>query len=185
MRIALQAPKMVISALHTRTERATNVHEPENCQSTVTPCASFNPDRAVPPGSASADQSFDIGSFHLVRKFVEHVVARNASGILAGSHSSPYAIDWVNVEASVADSRSLEQAIGRAVVIADQMSRGLSDDTGPGDALSLRQGEDPFFAFSMDDVVPDFGDESRYRTNVTRRVVRIFGPRRKAVARSD
>ncbi len=33
------------------------------------------------------------------------------------------------MEASVADSRSFEQAIGRAVVIADQMCRGVFDDT--------------------------------------------------------
>ena len=75
----------------------------------------------------------------------------------------------------MADSSTLEQAIGRAVVVADQMSRGVLDDTQPGDSPSLKP-EDPFFAFSVADVIPDFGDQSRYRTRVARRVTRIFGP---------
>jgi hypothetical protein len=154
----------------------------ENCQSTVTPGESFTSKQVVAGGSFPAVVSFDIGSFHLVRKFVEQVVARNAPGVLASSHSSQFAIDWVAVEASVGDARSIEQAIGRAVVVADQMSRGLFDNAQLGDTQSSSAGEVPFFAFSMADVVPDFGDESRYRTRMARKVARIFGNRRTVAA---
>ena len=146
-----------------------------------TPDTSFPSEEAPPAGSASAIDPFNIGSFDLVRKFVEHVVAKNASASLGDGRSCRNAIDWEAVEASVADSSSFEQAIGRAVVIADQMCRGVFDDTHPGDASSSLKTEEPFFAFSMVDVVPDFGDESRYRTRVARRVARIFGIRRTAV----
>ena len=132
-------------------------------------------------GSYSAIEFFDIRSFDMVRRFVQHVVDENAPTLLgSGDHSGP-AIDWGAVEASVAGALTLEQAIGRAVVIADQMSRGLfgcaqvqDDPTSRPDAPSLAA-EDPFFAFSMADVVPDFGDESRYRLRVARKVARIFG----------
>ena len=100
-----------------------------SCPSTIAPDASLPPEEALREGSAFATDSFDIGSFDLVRKFVEHVVAENASGVFGNSRSSRNAIDWEAVEASVADSRSLEQAIGRAVVIADQMRRGTFHDT--------------------------------------------------------
>jgi len=108
-------------------------------------------------------------------------VAENALGALGNGVSAPYLIDWGAVEASVADSRTLEQAIGRAVVIADQMSRGVFDDTHPGQSPSSLKPEEPFFAFSMADVVPDFGDGSRYRIRVARKMARILGTRRTVV----
>jgi spore germination protein YaaH len=172
---------MVKSALHTRTKCSTDARAPENRSSTVTPDASIHSEEALSGGSASAIETFDIGSFGLVRKFVEHVVAKNASAVLGNGRSARHAIDWEAVEASVADSRTLEQAIGRAVVIADQMCRGVFDITRLGDAPS-RKAEVPFFTFSMADVVPDFGDESRYRTRVARKVARILGTRRTVVA---
>ena len=107
------------------------------------------------------------------------------------------------VEASVADSLSFEQAIGRAVVIADQMSRGVLDEAqlgnapsslgdaplalgdaplALGDAPSSSDAGDPFFAFSMADVVPDFGGEHRYWTRVRTKMARIIGTRRTVVA---
>ncbi len=173
---------MVKSALHTRTIFSTDARAPENCPSTITPDSSFQSEEALPGGSAPAIDSFDIGSFDLVRKFVEHVVAKNASTVLGNGRSSRNAVDWDAVQASVADSRSFEQAIGRAVVIADQMCRGVFDVTQAGDAPSSLEDEDPFFAFSMADVVPDFGDECRYRTRVARKVARIFGTRLTVVA---
>jgi hypothetical protein len=111
-----------------------------------------------------------------VRRFLEHVVAKNALAALGNGRSAPQAIDWSAVAASVADSSTLEQAVGRAVVIADQMSRGVLDDTQTGDSPSSLKPEDPFFAFSVADVIPDFGDESRYRTRMARRVTNIFRP---------
>lgn len=166
------------SASHTRTTGSTEPRQPENRPSTID---SGDPPRvgeSFPRRSASAVAAFDIESFGLVRMFVEHVVAKNASAPLGNDGSAGHEIDWGAVEASVADSRTIEQAIGRAVVIADQMSRGYFDGSQPGDPPLSPKVEDPFFAFSMADVVPDFGDGSRYRTRVTRKVSRIFGARR-------
>jgi hypothetical protein len=147
---------------------------------------------------------FEVGSFDMVRNFVEHGL--KATTPSSNSGRSRFAINWSAVEASVADAPTLELAIGRAVVVADQMARGLFD--GPPDpdratadeegavasqrsltVLSTRKdegpsqvAEDPFFAFSIADVVPDFGDDSRYRLRVARKVARILGIRRAAAA---
>ena len=171
---------MVKSALHTRTISSTDAGAPQNCSSsTTTTDPPFQSEETHAGESPTAIDPFNIGSFDLVRKFVEHVVAKNTSGaVLGNGRSFGNAIDWEAVEASVADSRSFEQAIGRAVVLADQMCRGVFDDTHAGEASSSLKTEDPFFAFSLADVVPDFGDESRYRTRLVRRVGRIFGIRR-------
>ncbi len=165
---------MVKSALHTRMNFSTDAGVSQNCSSAITSDPFIRSEEALPGGSASAIVPFNVGSFDLVRKFVEHMVAENASA-LGDGRSSRNAIDWERVEASVADSTSFEQAIGRAVVIADEMCRGVFDDPRLGDASSPLRTEEPFFAFSLADVVPDFGDESRYRTRVARRVARILG----------
>jgi hypothetical protein len=55
------------------------------------------------------------------------------------------------------------------------MSRGVFVGIPLGDPVSSTQAEDPFFAFSLADVVPDFGDESRYRTRMAKKMTRIFG----------
>ena len=173
---------MVNSALDMRTILSTDASGPENCPPTITADSSFPAGVALPGDTASASTPFDIRSFDLVRKFVEHVIAKNASAVHGNGGSSRNAVDWEAVEASVADSRSFEQAIGRAIVIADQMCRGGFDDAQLGETPSPLKVNDPFFAFSMADVVPDFGDERRYRTRVARKVGRIFGTRRKVVA---
>lgn len=163
------------TALHTRTIFSTDEGPPQNFPTTVTPEFSFSSEEAFPGRSVPAIESFDIGSFDLVRKFVEHVVAQNTSKVLGNGRAFRPVIDWEAVEACVADSRSFEQAIGRAVVIADQMCRGEFGDNHLGDAPMSLKPEEPFFAFSLADVVPDFGDESRYRSRVARRVARAFG----------
>lgn len=153
----------------------------------MTPGSYFRSD-AVSGTSASANVSFDIGSVDLVRKFVEHVTAKDASAVQGHGRSPRSDFDWELVTANVAGSRSFEHAIGRAVVIADQMRRGMfddthldaSDDTHLGAASSLRT-DDPFFAFSMADVIPDFGDESRYRTRLARKASKILRTRRTVV----
>jgi hypothetical protein len=117
-----------------------------------------------------------------VRKFVDHVVAKNASAVLESGCSASNAIDWEAVEVSVASCRSFEQAIGRAVVIADQMCRGVFDGTHLKDPGSSARAQDSFFAFSVADLTPDFGDESRYRWRVARKVTRIF---RRTVAMTE
>jgi len=172
---------MVNSALHTRTTCSTKPWPPENRPWTTEPGPSLRVDEPLPQSSTSGIATFDIGSVELVRGFVEHLVAENASGALGNGGSARYRIDWDAMEASVADSRTLEQAIGRAVVIADQMSRGVFDDTHPGQSPSSLKAEEPFFAFSMANVVPDFGDASRYRTRVARTMSRLLGTRRTVV----
>jgi len=180
VRVALQPPKMVKSTLHTRTIFSTDASVRPNCPP-VTPDPSTRSEVPFPGRSVSAIETFDIESLDLVRKFVEHVVAKNASVEVGNGRAYRRAINWAAVEASVADSSSFEQAIGRAVVIADQMCRGVFDDPHPDIASSSLKTEDLFFGFSLADVVPDFGDESRYRTRVARRVARIFGIRRTVV----
>jgi len=124
---------------------------------------------------ASSAASCDIGSFDLVRKFVEQVLKTNESTNPIGDCPGRSVVDWETVVAAVADCDSLEQAIGRAVVIADQMSRGLSDGAQLQADSSRHNDEQHFFAFSLADVDPDFGDESRYRTKVAKRVAQLLG----------
>ena len=124
------------------------------------------PQRATP---------FDVSSFELVRTFVDTVLCKDRSDDDALHRHS---IDWKAVEAAVSGCRTVEQAVGRAVVIADQMSRGLVEGTLLEGSPADPKRDDPFFAFSMADVDADFGDESRYRNRVTRRVARIVRPRR-------
>ena len=180
MRIAPQAPKMVKAPCTRQRHLTTDARASQDLS-----VDDRHPDlRSSLKGHSSGDQipatdSFDIGSFDLVRQFVEHVVAKNAAAELGNGHSSQNAIDWEAVEAAVAGSRSFEQAIGRAVVMADQMCRGVFDDTHLGGQLSPSSRRpvprSHFSPSAMADVVPDFGDESRYRTRMARKVARIFG----------
>lgn len=139
---------------------------------------------APPPAGPPSLPAFDIGSFSIVRQFVEQIVDKSAAAMPANGETTPFAIDWKAVEAAVADSRTLEQAVGRAVVIADRAARGLCDDYRLRQAPPWPKFEDPFFAFSMADVLPDFGDESRYRSKVRRKVASLFGARRAVVGRT-
>lgn len=133
-------------------------------------------------GSASATTSIASGSFDLVQKFLEHLVVKNPAGALGRGGSALCEIDWATVEASMADCQTLEQAIGRAIVVDDQMSRGVFAGIQYADRLASYDANDPFFAFSVADVDPDFGDESRYRKRVAKKVAGILGTRRKLVA---
>ena len=169
------------SALHTRPTCSTNARPQEERPSMTEPGNSLRVEESASPGIGYCQRSFDIGSFELVRRFVEHLVAKNAPARLGDGQPARHMFDWNAVEASVTGSRTLEQAIGRAVVMADQMSRVVRDGTQRGDSPPSLKIEDSFFEFSMADVIPDFGDESRYRTRVARKVTSIFGTRRTAV----
>lgn len=127
----------------------------------------------------SVFDSIELELLDFVRSFVTHLMATN-SGADETHDRSQRPIDWELIRRTVADSCSVEHAIGRAVVIADQMSRGVYDNTSEEVDWSDTLAEDPFFAFSVAEAVPDFGDQRRYRTRVTRTVARIF----KADARS-
>lgn len=142
----------------------------------------------------TAEGIYVVGALVLVREFVDRVLARSAHGMIGDAHTPRHPVDWALIEASVSDCRSLEQAIGRALVIADQMCRGVFEYTHHrvaeptptirDESTFATRDDDPFFAFSMADAVPDFGDESRYRTKVARKVARVFGVQRTMVTRS-
>jgi hypothetical protein len=132
--------------------------------------------------SPSATPFIASGSFDLVRKFLEHLVVEKSEGASGYGESARCEIDWAAVEASTSNCQTLEQAIGRAIVVADQMSRGVFAGIQYADLWPSYDADDPFFAFSVADVAPDFGDESRYRKRVVRKVVEILGTRRKLVA---
>lgn len=124
-------------------------------------------------------------SFEIVRHFVEHLAEANEPGSLEKPQASPPLINWKPIRTAIAGSRSIEQAIGRAVVVADQMNRGKSDDPNVGDMLLRPEPEDhPFFAAITADAVPDFGDHSRRGKRVARRLTGAFPFRRPVVTRT-
>ena len=65
---------MVRHALHTRTNCSPNLRMPE---ATAAFEGSLRPEDQVHLRAASPAGSFDIGSFDLVREFVEHVMAKH------------------------------------------------------------------------------------------------------------
>jgi hypothetical protein len=171
----LQATKMVKSALHSPTRFSTTARPAEDSL----PAIQAGPwvltqESQIPEESASAPTATATGSFDLVRKFLEHLVIENAAGLDGRDGSAQYQIDWAAVEASTSDCQTLEQAIGRAVVVADQMSRGVFDGIQSADLWPSYDANDPFFAFSVADVSPDFGDDSRYRRRAVRKLARIL-----------
>jgi hypothetical protein len=117
--------------------------------------------------------TLDIGAFELVRKFVEHLIAEQAA---RAGRDGRVAFDWDALTTSVADSISLEIAIGRAVASADRLVRERSSECIVVEADPSSTIEAPFFAFTQDDAVPDFGDD-RYRSRFARRVANIIGVR--------
>jgi hypothetical protein len=145
------------------------------------PTASDEPPIAGPRAGIVSDGSpspFNIVSFGLVRRFAESLTSKTSSEREA-SGAGRTAIDWQKVEAAVADSTTLEQAVGRAVVIADQMSRGVFGGERVGAPTPALASDEAFFAYSQDDVDPDFGDESRYRRRISKRMGSILGQRQK------
>jgi hypothetical protein len=94
------------------------------------------------------------------------------AGSLRRGGSTPYEVDWAAVQACTSDCQTLEQAIGR----------GVFDGIGGTDPWPSSDSHDPFFGFSVADVAADFGDESRYRERVVKKVTGILGTRRKVVA---
>ena len=65
--------------------------------------------------------------FDLVRQFVDHLFAREGDSTFAlESPENPRpALDWRAIDEAAAGSQNLEQAVGRSVLVADQMSRGV------------------------------------------------------------
>lgn len=115
-------------------------------------------------------------SFELVRHFLNHLADGDQLNALHKRQASPPLVNWEVIQAAIAGCHSVEQAIGRAAVVAAHMSRGGSYDPNPGETLlSIQPETHPFFAASVADIVVDFGDRSRYRTQVARRLAGVFG----------
>jgi hypothetical protein len=132
--------------------------------------------RLTPSANGPADIDFMDPSFELVRCFVKHLAHGSESDALPSGLCSPPRFEWEDLRTAIAGSHSIEHAIGRAVVIADRMSRGASGDPDPRETQSGTEPKDhPFFGFSVADAVPDFGDRSRYRTRAARRLTEVFG----------
>jgi hypothetical protein len=149
---------------------------PHQDVSTILFRSSSRPETSL-EASTGAGSSFDIAACELVRRFVEHLAAQNPAQSASGL-AAPREVDWGALAAAVAKTPSLEQAIGRAVVLAHRMYRVELDDAHLGVGASGEETDQPFFAFSVADVTPDFGDNSRYRTKVAKRVSRFFAGRR-------
>jgi hypothetical protein len=147
----------------------------ESRPATITSRASLHTAK-TPERSSPVGEFIDIGAFGIVRGFVDHLVAKQALAEPDNTSSGCKPPIWEILVGVVADSHTLEQAIGRAVVIADRLARGLVDEFDSDEAGTPRTADHSFFAFTMTDVVPDFGD-SRYRARVSRTVASIIGIR--------
>jgi spore germination protein YaaH len=120
------------------------------------------------PGVAdriSRPPSFDVRSFEIVRRYLEQLESRDArKGVTWG------ASDWERVLHSVEGADSLEQAIGRAVIVADQIVGSIPVKTK--DTVPPPEIEGSFFAFDSFSAIPEFGDGARIRTKVAGRLSR-------------
>jgi hypothetical protein len=165
----------MLSAVPARASFRSDASSAESSPKTIISGAPLDTAKAHERSSRLSD-FIDIGDFGIVRSFVEHLVAKQALEEPDNRSSRRQPPNWETLVAAVADSRTLEQAIGRAVVIADRLVRGLVDEFDSDEVARPLATDDSFFAFTMADVVPDFGD-SRYRARVSRRVAGIIGIR--------
>jgi hypothetical protein len=76
------------------------------------------------PSSSSPDT---VTSLDLARRFIGFLFARSApsKSIETPQESLPSTTDWNTLQREVANSTSLEQAVGRSVVVADLLARGV------------------------------------------------------------
>jgi hypothetical protein len=75
-------------------------------------------------------------SYELAGRFVEHLFNRYRGPAPA---SRPTRRDWDVLQHAVASATSLEQAVGRSIVVADLMSRGAYPHDRPGLASDRRE----------------------------------------------
>jgi hypothetical protein len=115
-------------------------------------------------------------SLDLVRRFVEYLAGVAAREELEERRDRPSLVDWEIIRTAIVGSQSIERALGRAVVVVHQMSQVTLNATKIVDTPSKaeREYQHPFFSFSVSNAVPDFGDQSRYRSKVARRMGRVF-----------
>lgn len=126
------------------------------------------------------------GTFEILEKFVDHLNTTSPSRETVSDQNGGPSIEWDLAEEAIVDCNSIEQAIGRTLVFADQLNKRVvvhdcrsvqSSTIGNEKPASVRD-EDPFFSFSVIDSAPDFGDQSRYRSKLAKRVGRMLRPRR-------
>lgn len=117
-------------------------------------------------------------TFEVFRDFVEHVVNTKISDAPGKSPRVLRPLVREVIRTAVADAESIEQALGRAVVFADRMNREDIVKVIDGASEPVIKDNEAFFAFSVADALPDFGDQSRYRTRLTKKVTRMLKPRR-------
>jgi hypothetical protein len=124
--------------------------------------------------------------FEILENFVDHL---HTTGPLRGTvieQNCAPSIGWDRAEEAIVDCTSIEQAIGRTLVFADQINKRVATHDGRSTPSSTVRSEnpafvrdeDPFFSFSVVDSLPDFGDQSRYRSKLAKRVGRMLRPRR-------
>src|SRR5580704_8554927 len=76
--------------------------------------------KVLPRHTKSYIRSLD-QNYELFRDFVEHIAAGKASGAFGSGFSPATSVEWMRLKVEVADSQSIEQALGRAVIIANRM----------------------------------------------------------------
>jgi spore germination protein YaaH len=129
----------------------------------------FYPTSPIQPTQAfEGPEVFDIRSIDLVRQYVEHLAAKRTGFDCDGVQTSRAATDWDEICQCIAGSESLEEAIGRAVVVADLMSRGLYESENGGKID--QEDSNHFFSFDNSTATAHFGDKTRLRTWINERV---------------
>jgi hypothetical protein len=86
------------------------------------------------PSSSKPDV---VKSLDIARRFVDALFGRNATPKSAETSDGPKPSkrDWEVLRAAVADTNSLEQAVGRSIVVADLLSRGVYQGPGAPDSV--------------------------------------------------
>jgi hypothetical protein len=150
--------------------------DPQDGFSTPAHCGHrAGPSLTVPAPRAD---NFNPLRFEIFRDFVERVVVPNTPDGFGPTYGGLQGAPWEAIRSAVADSNSIEQALGRAIVFADRLQSEPIADVIDTTSETTEHSNEAFFAFSVADALPDFGDQSRYRSKVTRKVAGVFRPRR-------
>jgi spore germination protein YaaH len=112
--------------------------------------------------------TFDIESMDMVREYIGYLANKN-SATNAGLGSDEAVIDWDVIQSAIEGSESIEEAVGRAVVVADLMSRGAYKGQFGEAGANTHLSSNRFFAFDNSNATADFGERSRFRTWIAER----------------
>jgi hypothetical protein len=122
------------------------------------------------PTPAGGPALLESDAFELARRFVEHHLAAEN----AGTRWSERPVDRETLQSAVAGCTSLEHAIGRAIVVLTRLRPLDSVAPSSNDAQLPPPANDPFFSFSVSDTAADFGDGTRFRARVARRMAAVL-----------